>query len=150
MSASPRWVSRQLALAIHARTVFLHGGQPGVRDDGLLESALAAPQQRHAYEGADTPTLAASYAYALSRNHAFLDGNKRTALIVAGVFLELNGWRLECEEAEAAHVSLALAAGRLPEEDLVLWFKAAASKTRPASRRRKAPATKRRRDRPTS
>lgn len=141
MSRSPRWVSRQLALAIHARTLLHHGGTPGVRDEGLLDSALAAPQQRHAYDNTDIPTLAAAYAYALSRNHAFVDGNKRCSLIVAGVFLGLNGWRLDCEEAEAAHVALALAAGTLSEADLVTWFKAAASKDQRASR--KPPARKR-------
>ena len=149
MSASLRWVSREVALAIHARMLLLYGGEPGVRDEGLLESALAAPQQRHAYEEADIPALAASYAYALSRNHPFFDGNKRCSLIIAEVFLGLNGWRLECEEAEAAHVALALAAGRLPEADLVLWFKAAAKRIRPTARRRKAQATKPRR-RPSS
>ena len=147
MSRSPRWVSRQLALAIHAQTLLLHGGTPGVRDEGLLESALAAPQQRHAYDPADIPTLAAIYAFALSRNHAFVDGNKRCSLIIAGVFLGLNGWRLECEEAEAAHVALALAAGRLPEADLVAWFGAAASKAPPATRGRSKPVTKRTRKR---
>lgn len=147
MSRSPRWVSRQLALAIHAQTLLLHGGTLGVRDEGLLESALAAPQQRHAYDPADIPTLAAIYAFALSRNHAFVDGNKRCSLIVAGVFLGLNGWRLECEEAEAAHVALALAAGRLTEVDLVTWFKAAASKARRAARSHKTLVTKRRRNR---
>lgn len=127
--------------------LLLFGGEPGVRDEGLLESALAAPQQRHAYEASDIPTLAASYAYALSRNHPFLDGNKRCSLIIAETFLGLNGWRLECVEAEAAHVALALAAGRLPEADLTFWFKAAAKPLRPPARRSKAPASKPRRRR---
>ena len=95
MRGPPRWVSKQAVLAIHERLLAEHGGAPGLLDEGLLDAALASPRNHFAYERADIPRLAAAYAYALTQNHPFADGNKRIALTVAGVFMELNGLRLE-------------------------------------------------------
>ena len=94
----PIWISKELAIAIHKRQLAEHGGADGIRDDGLLESALCA-RQRFAYEDphADHPALAAAMAYGIARNHAFIDGNKRTAYVVCRTFLILNGFDLTAE-----------------------------------------------------
>jgi len=99
-----------------------HGGGVGIRDEGLLESALARPLNLVAYEKANVFEIAASYAFGLARNHPFVDGNKRCAFVVSAVFLELNGYELNAPEAEAAIVFLKLAAGELKEAELARWF----------------------------
>jgi death-on-curing protein len=132
---TPVWVSKQVVLAIHERLLAEHGGAPGLRDEGLLDAALASPMNRHAYEDADIPRLAAAYAHALARNHPFADGNKRVALTVAGVFLELNGFRLEASEQDAAQATTALAAGEIGEPEFASWLRMRSSKLRAVRRR---------------
>lgn len=109
-------------LAIHDEQIAEHGGVAGVRDPGLLDSALNRPRQRHHYEAAPLPGLAASYAYGIVRNHPFLDGNKRTGLVVAELFLALNGWTLTASDADCVLTILKLAAGGLTEESLADWI----------------------------
>jgi death on curing protein len=118
----PVWVLRETVLALHEQAISRFGGASGIRDAGLLDSALARPQQLFAY---GTPTLfdlAASYGFGLVRNHAFVDGNKRTGFVVAALFLELNGYRFEAAEADATVRILALAAGEMSEADLSTWL----------------------------
>jgi death-on-curing protein len=117
------WIRRDVVLAIHDEQVAEHGGRPGLRDAGLPDSALARPMTAAAYGEPDVPALAAAYAYGLARNHPFLDGNKRTALVVAQLFLELNGWRLAATDAECVLTFVALAAGEVSEPDLADWFR---------------------------
>lgn len=114
---------KAVVLTLHGALLRAHGGARGLRDEGLLDSALAAPKNRFAYDNADVFQLAASYAYALSRNHPFHDGNKRVALTLAGLFLALNGYRLDAPEAEAATAFWALGAGELDEAFLAIWFR---------------------------
>ncbi len=118
----PRWLSRLVLEAIHLDQLREHGGLPGVRDENLLESALARPRQKwHLAEEADLPLLAASYAFGISRNHPFRDGNKRVGFLSMVTFLELNGSRLSATDAEVVSVMISLAAGRVSEEELAEW-----------------------------
>jgi death-on-curing protein len=123
----PVWIDLGVVLAIHDQQLAEHGGQPGVRDRGLLESAMARPQNQFAYGEHALPRLAASYAFGISRNHPFLDGNKRTSLVVAELFLGLNGVELTASDAECVRTFLALAAGDLTEEELTEWIAAHAT-----------------------
>ena len=122
--AQPIWIDLEVVLAIHDEQLAEHGGQAGVRDRGLLESALARPQNQFAYGEHALPRLAASYAFGISRNHPFLDGNKRTSLVIAELFLELNGFELTATDAECVTTFLQLAAGDLTEEQLTGWVAA--------------------------
>ncbi len=119
------WVREDVVLAVHLRQLAEHGGGEGIRDEGLLQSALARPQNLLAY--GDPPpelaSLAAAYAYGIARNHPFVDGNKRTALIVARLFLLLNGMDLVATQEEKYSIFLALAAGDLSEEGLANWVR---------------------------
>jgi death-on-curing protein len=109
---------------LHADQILEHGGSPGIRDQGLLESALARPQQKWHYEpNTDLSTLAAAYAFGVAKNHPFIDGNKRAALVAAYTFLAINGFELESTETEAVGIILGLADGSLPEEDLAAWIR---------------------------
>ncbi len=119
----PAWLTVAEANAIHARQLAEHGGGSGVRDAGLLESALARPINRWTYGDDDPATLAAAYAYGVARNHPFVDGNKRTAWVLARLFLVLNGYRLVFAADDAIRTMLALAAGDLAEEELADWFR---------------------------
>ncbi|MEK0085557.1 type II toxin-antitoxin system death-on-curing family toxin [Benzoatithermus flavus] len=120
----PVWVAQAVVLAIHDEQIAEHGGAAGVRDLGLLESALARPQHLAAYEPeVDLAALAAAYAYGITRNHPFVDGNKRVALVVLELFPELNGHRLEAEDADCVVTFSALAAGDLSEEALADWVR---------------------------
>jgi len=122
----PVWLNRVIVEAIHADQVREHGGQAGLRDEGLLESALARPRHVWSYDpDAGLPRLAAEYGFGLARNHAFLDGNKRTAFVAMNVFLILNGYEIETAEAEAVDAMLRLAAGSLDLDGLVQWIEAA-------------------------
>jgi len=108
---------------MHRQQIAVHGGSDGIRDETLLESALAKPQNVFAYEeGVDLFRLAASYAFGLARNHAFVDGNKRVALVVSAAFLARNGWDIEAPKAELYLTFLHLADGSLSEEKLTAWF----------------------------
>jgi death-on-curing protein len=117
------WVAPDVARAAHAEQLAEHGGAEGVRDDGLLESAFARPRNLADYGDPDAAALAAAYAYGIARNHPFVDGNKRTAAVVAETFLVLNGFGLAATDAELVVTILALAAGELTEEELTDWFR---------------------------
>jgi len=119
-----RWVGLNLVLAIHDRQISEHGGLDGVRDLAAVESALTRPRNLVAYETPDAADLAAAYAYGLARNHAFVDGNKRTAWVVARVFLADNSISLNFERAAAVHIMETLAAGAVTEAELAAWFRA--------------------------
>ncbi len=121
--AAWRWLSIRSVLAIHAEQVAEHGGGTGVRDAALRESALARPMNLAAYGSPDAAALAAAYAYGLARNHPFVDGNKRTAFVVAATFLLRNDLGVEATEAEVVLAFVGLAAGRLSEEALASWFR---------------------------
>lgn len=121
---APTWSTRRMLDVLHGAQLREHGGAPGVRDEGLLESALARPQQKWAYaESPDLATLAAAYAFGLAKNHGYVDGNKRAAFMAAYVFLGLNGKDLDAEEPDVVATIERLAAGRLPEAALVDWFR---------------------------
>lgn len=119
----PEWLSLDIALAVHDRQLAEHGGPTGVRDQGMLESALARPLNQWTYGEDDLCALAAAYAYGIARNHPFTDGNKRTAWVFARLFLMLNGQTLSFTPRMAIEVVLALAAGELGEDELADWFR---------------------------
>lgn len=118
----PIWLESDVALAIHDRQLAEHGGGTGVRDLGALESALARPINRWTFGEDEPTTLAAAYAFGIARNHPFVDGDKRTAWVLARLFLALNGVGLAFDPADAVRAVLALAAGELTEEELAEWF----------------------------
>ena len=119
-----RWISKQALLLLHAESLAEHGGGQGLRDEGLLDSALTRPQNLAAYGNPDHAALAASYGLGLAKNHAFVDGNKRAALLATGLFLHLNGWRLTASQADTTLAMLSLAAGELSEDDFAAWLRA--------------------------
>ena len=119
----PVWVSKRAVLAIHSEQLAQHGGSDGIRDETLLDSALAKPRNVFAY--ADEPDifrLAASYAFGISRNQAFIDGNKRTALVISITFLARNGWDIVASKEDTYFTFLHLAEDTLSEEELAAWF----------------------------
>lgn len=118
------WVQENVACAIHLEQLREHGGGEGVRDIGLLQSALARPENLAAYGDPDLAALAASYAFGIARNHPFIDGNKRTAYVVCELFLALNGYVLTTSDADSTLTFLALAAGDLTEDSLADWIRA--------------------------
>ena len=118
-----RWIEPRVALALHAEQLRAWGGGQGIRDEGLFESALARAQNLAAYGQPDAADLAASYAFGLAKNHPFIDGNKRTALVVCETFLIDNGFGLGASDAELAVLFEDLAAGELREEDLATWLR---------------------------
>lgn len=120
------WLHEDLLQAVHDRQIEEHGGTPGIRDAGLLASALARPRHLFAYGGADVdmPALAASIAYGIARNHPFMDGNKRTAYVACRTFLVVNGWDMTGPLADRYPVFLGLAAGEWSEEELTEWLRA--------------------------
>ncbi len=117
------WVATDVALAAHREQLAEHGGGEGVRDERLLESAMARAPNLAAYGEPDAAALAATYAYGIARNHPFVDGNKRTAMVVSETFLVLNGYALNASDAEIVVAFLALAAGDLSEAELADWFR---------------------------
>jgi death-on-curing protein len=117
------WVAQAVVLAIHDEQIAEHGGALGVRDLGLLRSALHRPQNLAAYGNPDIADLAATYAFGIARNHAFVDGNKRTSAVVARTFLRLNGFDLNASQAERLEIWSALGAGSLSEEALASWLR---------------------------
>jgi death-on-curing protein len=119
----PVWLDAEVALAIHDRQLAEHGGASGVRDAGALESALARARNRWAYGEDDLSALGAAYAFGVARNHPFADGNKRTAWVLARLFLKLNAVELAFEANDAIRTVLALAAGELSEDELADWFR---------------------------
>jgi death-on-curing protein len=121
--SGPIWIEHEVVLAVHSRQLAEHGGAPGVRDKGLLESALEAPRNRFLYQHSGVEELAACYAYHLVRNHPFVDGNKRTAYVCLRLFLRLNGWDLAAEPHDKVRTVESLAAGRITLEELAVWVK---------------------------
>lgn len=117
------WVATDVARVAHAEQLAEHGGGQGTRDDRLLDSAMARPQNLAAYGDPDAAALAAAYAYGIARNHPFIDGNKRTAAVISETFLVLNGFDLNTSDAEVVVAFLALAAGELSEDELADWFR---------------------------
>ncbi len=126
-----RWVAPEVIYAIHDRQLSEHGGPIGVRDPGSVESAHARAPNLAAYGDPDAAALAAAYAFGLARNHGFTDGNKRTAWVVARLFLADNGFKLEFDKADAVHIVETLAAGRLGEQALADWFRARLARVAP-------------------
>jgi len=121
----PEWLPRALILAIHDEQLAEHGGGVGIRDEGLLDSALARPQNRFEYdESADLATLAAAYAFGIAKNHPFVDGNKRTAYVAAELLLDLNGMALTASDEECVLTMLRLAAGEADEAAFAEWIRA--------------------------
>ena len=123
--SEPVWIDERDALALHDRLLALDGGPTGVRDLGLLESALARPRQLHAYANdPDFVDMAVAYTAGIVRNHPFVDGNKRTGFLVGVLFLELNGYLFTASEEDAAQAILGLAAGTLKEAAFAVWLRA--------------------------
>ncbi len=123
MISEPRWLTTEMVVAIHDESLAVFGGAEGIRDFGLLESALARPQNRHYYDNdAGLFDLAAAYAVGIVQNHPFVDGNKRAGLLAVQAFLFLNGYRFSPEQADEVRVFLALAAGDVEEEALARWI----------------------------
>ena len=118
-----RWVDRRALLLLHADSLAEHGGAAGLRDEGLLDSALARPLNLAACGEPDFAALAASYGVGLAKNHAFVDGNKRAAFLAVGLFLALNGQRLVASQVEATTTMLALAEGSLDEAGFADWIR---------------------------
>ncbi|RZJ01073.1 MAG: type II toxin-antitoxin system death-on-curing family toxin [Brevundimonas sp.] len=124
MTHEPRWLAKADVIALHDYVLARTGGSPGLRDGGLLESALARPLNRWSYEGVDDiRDLAATYGVGLAKNHAFVDGNKRAAFLGVGVFLELNGWRLTATDEGATTTFYGLASGEVGEDALAAWIR---------------------------
>ncbi len=123
MSEEPQWVTYDQVVAIHARQLKRFGGAPGLRDDGMLRSALERPLNKWQYEQPDLAVLAAACAFGLAKNHAFVDGNKRAAFMSMVVFLRKNDIRFAPDQAHATAMILALAAGEVSEESLTRWIR---------------------------
>jgi death-on-curing protein len=128
--AEPRWIVDRLVLVAHVRLLSEHGGAEGLRDPGLLQSALARPKQNYAYGSPDIIELAALYTSGIVRNHPFVDGNKRTGFAIGIAFLELNGCVFQATEEEGTQAVLALAAGDLDETGYAEWLRANTKRAR--------------------
>lgn len=123
MTTEPRWISKKALLLLHEESLATFGGASGMRDEGLLDSALARPQNTHAYAPACTlADLAAAYGFGLAKNHALVDGNKRAAFLAIGLFLAINGRKLVADQVDAIQTMLAVAAGTLDEKALAAWI----------------------------
>ena len=124
MTDEPIWINKKALQLLHEESLATHGGASGMRDEGLLDSALARPENLFAYgQTNDVAALAASYAFGLAKNHAFVDGNKRVAFLSIGLFLALNGHKLAADQVDAINTILALASGELEEEQLATWIR---------------------------
>jgi death on curing protein len=121
--SEPFRLTRRMIIAIHDEQLAVHGGASGLRDEGMLDSALDRPKNKWPYENADLPELAAAYAFGIARNHPFVDGNKRTSLLALYTFLGVNGIDFVVPEAEAAAMILSLAAAEVSEQSLVRWIR---------------------------
>jgi death-on-curing protein len=122
------WVDKQVLMMLHDESLAEHGGLSGLRDEGLLDSALARPQNLAAYGKPNVADLAASYTVGLAKNHPFVDGNKRAAFLAMGMFLYGNGYRLTAPQADATVTMLAVAAGEIDEEELAAWVRTNSTK----------------------
>lgn len=123
MSRSWVWLDASILLAVHDEQLVEHGGISGIRDNGMFESALAKSQNLAAYGEPDFADLAAAYGFGLAKNHPFLDGNKRTAFVAVELFLRLNGYVLEADDASCVLTMLALAAGEIDEQNFAAWIR---------------------------
>jgi death-on-curing protein len=123
MANEPAWISCAQALALHSRQLRRFGGGAGLRDEGMLRSALERPVNKWSYEGAELPELAAAHAHGLIKNHAFIDGNKRIGFLAMMVFLRRNGVAFQPDPAQAAAIIRSLAAGEVSEESLARWIR---------------------------
>lgn len=124
MSEAPAWIDKRALVLLHKESLAQFGGAGGLRDEGLLDSALARPVNKYSYEGcSDLAVLAAAYGFGVARNHPFVDGNKRAAFLAVGVFLTMNGQRLAATPVDAIEVILALAAGSMDEAQFADWIK---------------------------
>lgn len=121
--SEPVWLTADLAIAIHEEQLRIFGGPPGLRDRGMLESALGRPVNKWSYGESDLAALAASYAFGIARNHPFVDGNKRASLLCLVTFLGLNGIDFAADEAEAVVIIRGLAAGEVDEDGLARWIR---------------------------
>ncbi len=121
--SEPVWLQRAVIDAMHDMLLAEHGGPSGLRDEGLLESALARPKNLYGYGEADLHALAASYAFGIVKNHPFMDGNKRTAFLSAYVFLRRNAFQLSADEVAATEAVLALASSEMTEADFAAWLR---------------------------
>ena len=117
------WIPLDAVLAIHDEQIATHGGIPGVRDLGVIESGLARPRNLLAYGTPDAAALAAAYTFGLCRNHGFFDGNKRTAWVIAETFLDLNGYTVRASDEAVVRTMLSVAVGTTPEKELAEWFR---------------------------
>lgn len=125
MTAEPKWISKKALLLLHEESLAEFGGAPGLRDETLLESALAPPRNIHAYRSESTlAELAAAYAFGIAKNHAFVDGNKRAAFLSIGLFLAINGYRLVAGQPDAIATVLGVASGDINEAVLAVWLAA--------------------------
>jgi death-on-curing protein len=122
--AEPAWVSREVIEAVHSALLREHGGSAGIRDDGLLDSALNRPRNKWAYGEDDIAVLAAAYAFGIAKNHAFVDGNKRSAFTTAALFLAVNEFDLDAPEPEVVDIMTRVADSRLSEAALATWLRA--------------------------
>lgn len=123
MSGAPRWISKKALLLLHEERLSAFGGARGLRDEGLLESALARAQNAHAYNsGATLAELAASYGYEIAKNHEFVDGSKREAFLSIGLFLAINGCRLAASQVDAIEAMLSVTEGTMTEQELASWI----------------------------
>ena len=123
MTGEPRWISKKALLMLHEESLAMFGGASGLRDEGLLDSALARPLNTHAYNANSAlADLAASYGFGIEKNHAFLDGNKRAAFLSIGMFLSINGHKLVADQVDAIQTMLAVAEGELDERGLAAWI----------------------------
>lgn len=122
-SGPRRWVAPGVVLAVHDRQLAEHGGLDGIREPGAIDSALARPLNLAAYGDPDAASLAAAYAFGISKNHGFADGNKRTAWVTARLFLADNEYRLDFDPADAIRTMEGVAAGRIGENELAVWFR---------------------------
>jgi death on curing protein len=126
----PRWIDRRALLLLHSASLAEHGGLEGVRDEGLLESALDRPRNKFSYEDElDIFDLAAAYGFGLAKNHPFHDGNKRIAFLAVGLFLELNGCELVADQMDGIQTMLSLAAGQLTERSFADWVRVHAARS---------------------
>jgi death on curing protein len=123
-----RWVNKRVLLMLHDESLALHGGGTGIRDEGLLDSALMRPQNLATYGHPDVHALAACYCYGIAKNHPFVDGNKRAAFLSLGLFYFLNGFRLTASQADATLRVLGVADGSITEDSLAQWLRMNTSK----------------------
>src|SRR5882757_3403655 len=127
----PHWISRRALLYLHSASLTTFGGSTGIRDEGLLDSALAGSQDKFLYAPeSDLSELAASYGFGIAKNHPFIDGNKRAAFHSVGLFLSINGYQLVADQLDAIQTMLSLAAGELCEEEFAVWIRSHTKSTK--------------------